>query len=159
MFTFNRTSKGDKNKNNDLEDEKGKDSVVAVEGTVTHPFVLNGWREGAIVLEWDGDRALVPCEQIEEWATVNSSAPAHLGLPGLRWTEDWLVNSSSVDQLLESSSLESHGLAIAGNSLYLAKSGQLSDEGLLLCLGEMRINLTAREGGGCEESEWCAAKV
>ena len=137
--------------------------MVAVEGNVTNPFVLNSWREGAIVLEWDGDRALIPCEQIEEWADMNSSTPAHLWLPALRWTEDWLVNSSSVDQLLERNSLESHGLAIAGQSLYLAKAkaGLLSDEGLLLCLGEMRINLTAREGGGCEEadSEWCTAKV
>ena len=142
--------------------------MVAVEGTVTHPLLLSSWREGAIVLEWDGDTAPIPCEQNEGseegWTTStedwNSSSAGQPGLPGLRWTEDsgmerW--NSSSIDQLLES-----HGLAIAGNSLlYLAKPGQLSDEGLLLCLGEMRINLTLREGDGCEgrDSEWCSSKV
>ena len=148
--------------------------MVAVDGPVTHPFVLNGWKEGAIILEWAGDRTLVPCQKIEpsskeKWLAAdirdwNSSFAGQLGLPG--WGE--AVEEQEVEGMLVNSatdhnnSLESHGLGTAGNSLYVRKASQLGENGLLLCLGEMRINLTAREGGGCEgrdKSEWCAAKV
>ena len=143
----------------------------AVDGSVTHPFLHDDWTEGAIVLEWKGGRRLVPCEKIEaskeDWAATrdwNSSFAGKLTLPVWGPAEDQEVeglNSGDSDQL-EKISLELHGLATSGNSLYLTKAGQLSDAGLLLCLGEMRINLTGKEGGDCEgkdSSEWCAAKV
>ena len=145
--------------------------MVAVAGNATHPFALNGWKEGAIVLEWEGDRTLVPCEKIEaskeDWTVTrdwNSSFAGKLTLPVWGPAEDQEVEgliSGDSDQL-EKISLESHGLATSGNSLYLTRPSQLSDAGLLLCLGEMRINLTGKEGGDCEgkdSSEWCAAKV
>ena len=143
----------------------------AVDGSVTHPFIHDDWTEGAIVLEWKGGRRLVPCEKIEaskeDWTVTrdwNSSFAGKLTLPVWGPAEDQEVEgliSGDSDQL-EKISLELHGLATSGNSLYLTKAGQLSDAGLLLCLGEMRINLTGKEGGdreGKDSSEWCAAKV
>ena len=147
--------------------------MVVVEGTVTHPFVLNSWKEGAIVLGWDGDRVLAPCEKFrsseEDDATEQiqkSSFTDQLKLAGLKsGSESWrleelMENSSSVEHL-DGNSLASHGLAVAGKVLYVTEAGKLSNEGLLLCLGEMKINLTAKEGGGCDggDSEWCATKV
>ena len=146
--------------------------MVAVAGNATHPFVPNGWKEGAIVLEWEGDRTLGPCEKIEaskedRAATrdLNSSFAGQIGFPG--WgaaledqaLEDW--NPADSEQLGKTS-LESQGLGTAGHSLYVTEAGQLSDDGLLLCLGETRIKVTGRAGGDCEgkdSSEWCAAKV
>ena len=140
---------------------------MAVAGNATHPFVLNGWKESAIVLEWEGDRTLVPCEKIEaskeDWAAtrdLNSSFAGQIGFPGWGAALEEL-NPADSDQLGKTS-LESQGLGTAGHSLYVTETGQLSDNGLLLCLGELRIKVTGRAGGDCEgrdSSEWCAAKV
>ena len=170
-FTFNRTGTPEEVESETGEnegEEKEKLHVVAVEGSVGHPQVLKSWKEGAVVLHWVGDQIMAPCENPEDseanWASggvggVNSSFDNQLGLFGLGPGESaaMMVNSSSVGYL------EARGLAVIGTTLYLTKPGQLGDdESVLLCLDQLKINLTTKEGGGCEQEEdveWCAAKV
>ena len=170
-FTFNRTGTSDEVESETGEnegEEKDKLHVVAVEGSVGHPLVLKSWKEGAVVLQWVGDQIMVPCRNPEDfetdWASasgvgdVNSSFDNQLGLFGLGPGEGaMIVNSSSV------SYLEARGLAVIGTTLYVTKPGQLGDdESVHLCLDQLKINLTTKEGGGCEQeedAEWCAAKV
>ena len=170
-FTFNRTGTPEEVESETGEnegEEKEKLLVVAVEGSVGHPQVLKSWKEGAVVLQWVGDQVMAPCENPEDseanWASgvvgaVNSSFDNQLGLFGLGPGESaaMMVNSSSVGYL------EAHGLAVIGTTLYVTKPGQLGDdESVLLCLDQLKINLTTKEGGSCEQeedAEWCAAKV
>ena len=169
-FTFNRTGTSEaveSETGENEEKEKEKLHVVAVEGSVGHPLVLKSWKEGAVVLQWVGDQVMAPCGNVEDsevdWArggvgAVNSSFDNQLGLFGLGPGEAaMIVNSSSVGYL------EAHGLAVIGTTLYLTTPGQLGDdESVLLCLDQLKINLTTKEGEGCdqeEDAEWCAAKV
>ena len=146
-------------------EEKEKLHVVAVEGSIGHPLLLKSWKEGAVVLQWVGDQTMVPCgspdDSEADWASsgvgaVNSSFDNQLGLFGLG-PGAMIVNTSSDGYL------EAHGLAVIGTTLYVTKPGQLGDdESVLLCLDQLKINLTTKEGGGCEQeedAEWCAAKV